>query len=254
MVDIAEAATRKIGPLPAWAWGAVVGGGLLVYRLATGGGSGGASSSFVQPIAGGTPFDYDDHGATGGGGGTTTPTPTTPSPTTGGGSGRVPIIGGGRGSGPGTAGGRRALVPGGASRPLGGPRPGSLGSGDTGASVPLYGALSGTGIPVLGMPFDRAAAVDAAASLARTDWIGPAPDVPSYPIHIPGTLVPKSPPILSAQGDASRVVPLLDPRAAMTALRDAIRTATPPTTRPPSLAVPQRVRDIAGRFRPTFTG
>lgn len=66
-IDVGEAATRKIGPLPAWAWGAVVGGGYLVYRVASGGGSGGASSPFVQPIAGGDAFDYE--GAAGGGGG-----------------------------------------------------------------------------------------------------------------------------------------------------------------------------------------
>lgn len=66
MIDVREAATRKIGPLPAWAWGAVIGGGFLIYRFATGGG-GGASSSNVDTIAGGTPFDYD--AAAGGGGG-----------------------------------------------------------------------------------------------------------------------------------------------------------------------------------------
>jgi hypothetical protein len=72
MVDIAEAATRKIGPLPAWAWGAVVGGGFLVYRAVSGGPKT-ASSPFVQPIAGGTPIDFGSGG--GGGGSTTAPTP-----------------------------------------------------------------------------------------------------------------------------------------------------------------------------------
>jgi hypothetical protein len=103
MPDIRAALTRKIGPLPAWAWGGVVGGGLLAMRALTGGGSG-ESSPFVQPIAGGEPFDFDAGagagGASGGSGsipGTApdappdwwskppawwpTPTPATPKPT-----------------------------------------------------------------------------------------------------------------------------------------------------------------------------
>ena len=33
MPDIQEAATRKLGPLPAWGWGVAVGGAVLVFRL-----------------------------------------------------------------------------------------------------------------------------------------------------------------------------------------------------------------------------
>lgn len=44
MPDFKEALTRKIGPLPVWAWGGVVGGGLLVAKALTGGGSGASVS------------------------------------------------------------------------------------------------------------------------------------------------------------------------------------------------------------------
>lgn len=49
MPEITEALTRKIGPLPVWAWGGVVGGGILVARALTGG-SGGSGAS-VSPVA-----------------------------------------------------------------------------------------------------------------------------------------------------------------------------------------------------------
>lgn len=38
-MNIGEAATRKIGPLPAWGWGVAVGGAFLVYRFVRGGSS-----------------------------------------------------------------------------------------------------------------------------------------------------------------------------------------------------------------------
>jgi hypothetical protein len=65
MIDVAEAATRKIGPLPAIAWGGIVGGGILVFKFLRGG-SGGASSQFGQVVGGGN-IDFED-GAGGGGG------------------------------------------------------------------------------------------------------------------------------------------------------------------------------------------
>lgn len=61
-VDVKEAATRKIGPLPVWAWAGVVGGAVLLTRVLRGGGSGGGSTveSGTPQIVGG--------GASGGGG------------------------------------------------------------------------------------------------------------------------------------------------------------------------------------------
>lgn len=56
-IDVKAAATRKLGPLPAWAWGGVLGGGYLAYRLLTGKGLPGMPSiggaSAVSPTAGG---------------------------------------------------------------------------------------------------------------------------------------------------------------------------------------------------------
>lgn len=40
-IDIQEAATRKIGPLPVYGWALVVGGGFLLLRVLGGGGGGG---------------------------------------------------------------------------------------------------------------------------------------------------------------------------------------------------------------------
>lgn len=39
MVDIGNAFTRKIGPLPTWGWGAVIGGGLFLATRLRGGDS-----------------------------------------------------------------------------------------------------------------------------------------------------------------------------------------------------------------------
>lgn len=60
-VDVKEAATRKLGPLPVWAWAGVVGGAVIVSRmLRGGGGSAPAVESGTPQVIGG--------GATGGGG------------------------------------------------------------------------------------------------------------------------------------------------------------------------------------------
>jgi hypothetical protein len=68
MLDIGEALTRKLGPLPVWAWGAVVGGGLLVAKTLTGGGGGGGAS--VSPVAlNAATGDLPDLGASGSGSG-----------------------------------------------------------------------------------------------------------------------------------------------------------------------------------------
>lgn len=58
-MNVAEAATRKLGPLPVWMYGVAVGGAFLAWRLFSGGGS---SSS------GGTSDTLDDSDLGGGGG------------------------------------------------------------------------------------------------------------------------------------------------------------------------------------------
>ena len=71
-MDLKEQLTRKIGPLPVWAWGGVVGGGVLIAKAVTGGG--GASSPFVTPIAqDGSGMNFGDPLASGGGGGAEAP-------------------------------------------------------------------------------------------------------------------------------------------------------------------------------------
>lgn len=255
MVDIKEAATRKLGPLPVWAWGAVVGGGLLIYRVATGGGaSDGASSPFVQPVGGNV--DYDDLGGGGivgggGGGGTTTPTPTTPSPTTGGGAPRRSPGGNRRHDGL-----PLIAVPG--SRAGGGQRIPAA-AGDTADApswpgAPIFGALGGS-VPVLGLPEARAAAVTATSAMLAQRELQPMPSVPSYPIAVPGTLVPKSVPLIAAQGDDARVtlVSFLDPRGWSTAARARVMASVPPTTR--AVFRPARAIDAAReRFTRYTTG
>jgi hypothetical protein len=47
-LDLKGAATRKIGPLPAWGWGIALGGGFLLYRAISGGKSGGGSSEDIS--------------------------------------------------------------------------------------------------------------------------------------------------------------------------------------------------------------
>lgn len=80
-LDIGEALTRKLGPLPAWAWGGVVGVAALGYRALRGPGATGPSSSSgsVPTIGGDGAFDYGDlPDAGGGGGGGTDGTPQIP--------------------------------------------------------------------------------------------------------------------------------------------------------------------------------
>lgn len=72
-MDVGGALTRKIGPLPVWAWGGVVGGSLLAYRALTGSGGGGAVSSAVTPVGGG--LADPSEGSGGGGASAETPTP-----------------------------------------------------------------------------------------------------------------------------------------------------------------------------------
>lgn len=64
MIDVGDTLGRKIGPLPVWAWGGVVGGGILIVRAMSGGG---ASSPFVQPIAQDGSMNFEPGGAAGGG-------------------------------------------------------------------------------------------------------------------------------------------------------------------------------------------
>lgn len=62
-MGLAEAATRKVGPLPAWGWGAVVVGGYVAYRVVRGGGS--PTTAAGVPSVGAV---GDAGGASGGGG------------------------------------------------------------------------------------------------------------------------------------------------------------------------------------------
>ncbi len=52
MIDVGAAATRKLGPLPTWAWAGVVGVGALAYRSLRGGGAAGHSSGTQATIGG----------------------------------------------------------------------------------------------------------------------------------------------------------------------------------------------------------
>jgi hypothetical protein len=46
-VDVPEAVTRKIGPLPAWGWVVAISGAVIVFRLLKGGSAGGSGSSGI---------------------------------------------------------------------------------------------------------------------------------------------------------------------------------------------------------------
>lgn len=70
MIDVGAALTRKIGPLPAVAWGGIIGVGVLVARTLRGGGTGGSGGS--PTIVG---ADLGD--LSGGGGGSSNPGPPT---------------------------------------------------------------------------------------------------------------------------------------------------------------------------------
>lgn len=61
-IDLREKLTQKLGPLPVWAWGAVVGGAILAYRVLHGGST---SSPALQTISGGTLPDGFTPGSSG---------------------------------------------------------------------------------------------------------------------------------------------------------------------------------------------
>lgn len=61
MADLKAMMTKKLGPLPAWGWGVVVGGGYLGYRLLSGKG-------LTTPAAGASDNMADTSGMTAGGG------------------------------------------------------------------------------------------------------------------------------------------------------------------------------------------
>lgn len=244
MVDVKEAFTRKLGPLPVWAWGGVIGGGLLVYRMANGGGSGSASSPFVQPVSGGTPLDYDNlaggGGSGSGSGAAPTPTPATPvlpkpqNPTPVGAqrprretpmlahlrllgispanavritSGRIPAPAG------------FYPTPG---DPLAPRLPSPLGDTDKGYPVVTVPAESGFRFaapfaplspvgdttanqpPTLGLPADRLAAITATNDKMAASYREPGPATPRVERPIPG-IAPTLPPVLRTQGDTRAI-------------------------------------------------
>lgn len=52
-IDVKESATRKIGPLPVWAWAGVVAGAVIIARRMRGGGGGTAVTAGTPAIVGG---------------------------------------------------------------------------------------------------------------------------------------------------------------------------------------------------------
>jgi len=114
-------------------------------------------------------------------------------------------------------------------------------TGDTGSPQPFP----------LGMPFDRVQSVVAERAQAIIDWIEPAPTAPSYPIAIPGTLVPKSPPLLATQGDSRDA--RLSPLGWLTTAQNAARGRRTPTTHPTSRAR-AAIATLRERFTPYSTG
>jgi hypothetical protein len=69
MIDVGEALTRKIGPLPVVAWGAIVGGGILVARALRGGSSSSSTPMIIGAEtgtggAGGDASGYDPNADT----------------------------------------------------------------------------------------------------------------------------------------------------------------------------------------------
>lgn len=248
MIDIKEAATRKIGPLPAWAWGAVIGGGLLVYGLVSGKG---ASSPFTQTLANadGEPFDYAaGSGGGGGGGGTGSPsdgtvatpvpvppvtgtpvTPLTPSPSV---SPVTRLV-------PSTRDVRATLVPTPPTvtiaRSTQRTRPG------TGDTSPLP----------LGLPLPRWDAIAAVQDALASSYLALPPIAPSQPIPVPGTVSkPTLPPIITMQGDTRR----FDPRGWRIAFDSRARADVVPTTIRRSITLPPRVARAIGATLPRQTG
>lgn len=60
-MNIGEAATRKLGPLPAWGWGVALGGAYLVYKFVRGG----SSTPQVVQVTGSQPGGSMDAGSAG---------------------------------------------------------------------------------------------------------------------------------------------------------------------------------------------
>lgn len=242
MIDVREAATRKIGPLPAWAWGAVIGGGFLIYRFATGGG-GGASSSNVDTIAGGTPFDYD--AAAGGGGG---------------------AGGGGVLSSDGSVAPGIVDAPTNAGRSVPTPRrtvptPTVIVQTPVTPLVQSNQATRRTGdtsrrpanpFPLpLGLPVWRADAVADDVSASMDAYMLTPPGVPSYPIPVPGSVtMPTLPPIPTVVGDTRSN---LDPRGWVVLIEQETRSKIAPTIRS-RVTIPTSVRHGIGRLRASQSG
>ena len=234
MIDLREAATRKIGPLPAWAWGAVVGGGLVIYAAVSGKG---ASSPFQQTLANAdNPYDYGDGSGAGGGGGVgDLNTPVTPSATVGGNAGR------------------RSTTP----TPSNPPPTTNVVTPITPLVQSTFATRPGTGdtdpnpLP-LGVTLPRAIAIaDVQDKMART-FMEPPPIAPSRPIPIPGTVTwPTLPPIPRAQGDTRS---LRDPRSWPTWIEQRAQGGYIPTTVRRPITVPPRIRAWASYLRPNATG
>ena len=72
-IQVSETLQRKIGPLPAWGWGAAIGGGLLAFKVLRGG----SLMSSGQPTAT-QPTESSDVPVTSGTGTTTTAGPAGP--------------------------------------------------------------------------------------------------------------------------------------------------------------------------------
>lgn len=288
MVDIAEAATRKIGPLPAWAWGGVVGVGLLVYR-ATSGGSDGASSPFVQPVSGGEPFDFGAGGGSGGASGSgsnpATPTVTTGIPTD------IPNLAkyvmALRDQYPQTAANYRQYFGGAVSGETDAQRIDRLTkeinfyreygqdevptiivptmptpttslapvSSGTRPAIERTGDTSAMEPPTLGLPLDRVEAIVRTQIKAAASYREPGPTTPRIHRDIPG-VAPTLPPILRTQGDTRNIGDtrtVVNPRNLAMAMRTRVRGSLPTTTAHP-FRVPTSLTAAAQRIRPTRAG
>jgi hypothetical protein len=67
MPDVAATLTRKIGPLPLWAWGAIIGGGIVAAKVLSGGGSSSGSSQVLGTSNVPLPDGFDGTGGIGSG-------------------------------------------------------------------------------------------------------------------------------------------------------------------------------------------
>lgn len=238
MIDLREAATRKLGPLPAWAWGAVIGGGLLVYSLASGKG---ASSPFTQTLASADPYNFDASGG-GGGGGTGSPsdgsvidagTPVTPTQ-------QVSLHGARRGG--------STLVA--ADPTIGAPTPVTALTRSTQRTRAGTGDTDPNPLP-LGLPLPRWDAILATQTQAAASYLSMPPSAPSAPIPVPGSVtMPTLPPIIRAQGDTRK----FDPRGWATIARDRARAGVIPTTMGRPITVPPSIRQAIAYARPRQNG